>query len=194
MIVPDRQVAWNVDHHLVTDACAGNDAAVAALVGTSAPDVHRLARLLCAHRDDAEDAAQESLIILFRRIGTLRTASAFTSWTFQVVLRECLRRLRARTRTQTPAGQREASSAEDLVLRRDRAARIAESIAALPWDQREVLIRRDLHGESGRTVANALGLTVGAMKSRLRRARVALQHELDEYGPPRSPQGSQKSR
>ncbi|NUT10567.1 MAG: sigma-70 region 4 domain-containing protein, partial [Nonomuraea sp.] len=54
------------------------------------------------------------------------------------------------------------------------------AIAGLPTDQRRVLIMRDVQGLSGRTVADALGLSVPAMKSRLHRARATLHHLLDD--------------
>ncbi|MEV4560051.1 sigma factor-like helix-turn-helix DNA-binding protein, partial [Kitasatospora sp. NPDC049285] len=54
----------------------------------------------------------------------------------------------------------------------------AAAVAALPPDQRRVLVLRDLRGWSGREVATALGLSTAAMKSRLHRARLAVQHTL----------------
>jgi DNA-directed RNA polymerase specialized sigma24 family protein len=72
-------------------------------------------------------------------------------------------------------------SAEDDVLRRLEAERVAAAIAALPADQRRVLIMRDVQGIPGRTAAGALGLSVPAMKSRLHRARAAV-HEALEGG------------
>jgi RNA polymerase sigma factor (sigma-70 family) len=71
-------------------------------------------------------------------------------------------------------------SAEDAVLRRLEAERVAAAIASLPDDQRGVLIMRDIQGYSGRVVADALGLSGPAMKSRLHRARAAVHHALQE--------------
>jgi RNA polymerase sigma factor (sigma-70 family) len=69
-------------------------------------------------------------------------------------------------------------SAEDEVVRRLEAGRVATAIAALPADQRHVLIMRDVQGYSGRMVADALGLSVPAMKSRLHRARATVNRTL----------------
>ncbi|KIF00381.1 RNA polymerase sigma24 factor, partial [Streptomyces sp. RSD-27] len=63
-------------------------------------------------------------------------------------------------------------------LRRLEAGRIAAAVAALPPDQRRVLIMRDVQGLGGRVVADALGLTAAAMKSRLHRARAAVRNTL----------------
>ena len=60
---------------------------------------------------------------------------------------------------------------------------MAAAVAALPDDQRRVLIMRDVQGYPGREVANALGLSLAAMKSRLHRARFAVQESLAEPSP-----------
>ncbi|NUR28271.1 MAG: sigma-70 family RNA polymerase sigma factor, partial [Catenulispora sp.] len=123
----------------------------------------------------AEDAAQEALIILYRKIGMLRATGALASWMFSIVRHECLRRARMVMRDRPVAPQAEAvDSAEEEVLRRLDASRVAAAVAALPADQRAVLIMRDIQGLSGRAVASALGLSTAAMKSRLHRARATL--------------------
>lgn len=131
--------------------------------------------------EDAEDAAQEALIILYRRIGMLRASGALASWMFRIVRNECLRRARLVPRERSaplPDTGEAVMSAEDEVLERLEAARVARAIAALPADQRRVLIMRDIQGYSGRMAADALGLSPAAMKSRLHRARAALRHTL----------------
>ncbi|MFC4912316.1 RNA polymerase sigma factor [Actinomadura gamaensis] len=56
--------------------------------------VRRFAQHLCASPQDAEDAAQEALIILYRKIGSLRATGALASWMFRIVRNEGLRRTR----------------------------------------------------------------------------------------------------
>ncbi|NJP91483.1 sigma-70 family RNA polymerase sigma factor [Nonomuraea sp. FMUSA5-5] len=171
---------------LIVAAQRGDVESISALVSGSHPHVRRFARTLCATPEDAEDAAQEALIILYRKIGTLRATGALASWMFRIVRNECLRRARLTLRHPPPAvpsayeaERPAASSAEEEVLRRLEADRVAAAIAALPADQRNVLIMRDIQGLSGRMVAGALGLSVAAMKSRLHRARAAVQRTLE---------------
>ncbi|MGW5385977.1 RNA polymerase sigma factor [Nocardia sp. NPDC003963] len=164
---------------LIVAAQDGDVDALAALVSGSHPNIQRFARSLCATPEDAEDAAQEALIILYRKIGMLRASGALASWMFRIVRNECLRRARNRLPDHilwqdTPV----AASAEDEVLRRLEAGRVAAAIAALPPDQRRVLIMRDIQGYSGRMVADALGSSTAAMKSRLHRARAAVRQTL----------------
>nr|WP_307787232.1 MULTISPECIES: sigma-70 family RNA polymerase sigma factor [Streptomyces] len=179
--------AWPGEQ-LIVAAQRGDVDSIAALVSGSHPNVRRFAHALCATPEDAEDAAQEALIILYRKIGMLRASGALASWMFRIVRNECLRR--ARTTTRTRAALPEAAvdgavdSAEDEVLRRLEAARVAAAVAALPPDQRMVLVMRDLQGHSGRAVAHALGLSTPAMKSRLHRARTAVRQALSASSAP----------
>ncbi|MFE3017029.1 RNA polymerase sigma factor [Streptomyces sp. NPDC059256] len=163
---------------LISAAQQGDPEATAALVSGSHPHVRRFAHSLCATPQDAEDAAQEALIILYRKIGMLRASGALASWMFRIVRNECLRRTRLMLRHQGPVPDAVVPSFEEDVFQRLEAGRVAAAITALPLDQRRVLIMRDVQGHSGRAVADALGLSNAAMKSRLRRAREAVRAAL----------------
>lgn len=163
---------------IVLAAQAGDESSIAELVAKSHPHVRRFAFALCASRHDAEDAAQEAMIVLYRRISTLRTASALGSWMFRIVSNECLRRARRRLRAEPAVAEQIAPSAEDDALRRWDADRVAAAIAALPPDQRSVLIMRDVRGVPGDDVARILGISLAAMKSRLHRGRLTVRERI----------------
>ncbi|MFC9258739.1 RNA polymerase sigma factor, partial [Streptomyces hydrogenans] len=187
----NRPFSWP-DERLVRAAQDGDVASLTTVVMESQPHVRKFARSLCASPQDAEDAAQEALIILYRKIGTLRASGALASWMFRIVRNECLRQVRllvARPEEPAAAGAEGAAepSAEEAVLHRLEAERIAAAVGALPREQRQVLIMRDVQGLPGRTVAHALGLSNAAMKSRLHRARAALRHSLAATDPPCAP-------
>ncbi|TMR36498.1 RNA polymerase sigma factor [Nonomuraea zeae] len=172
------ETTWS-DERLVAAARSGDIESLTALVSGAHPHVQRFARSLCATPEDAEDAAQEALIVLYRKIGTLRASSALVSWMFRIIRNECIRRARLVMRPQPLRTEATAApSAEDEVFERLEAARVAAAIAALPTDQRQVLIMRDVQGLSGRMVADMLGLSTSAMKSRLHRARATVQRTL----------------
>ena len=168
-----------LDEQLIHAAQDGDVDALTAVVAGSHPTVRRFARSLCATPEDAEDAAQEALIILYRKIGMLRATSALASWMFRIVRNECLRLARTMLRNQPIIRDTTTASAEDEVLHHLEATTVASAIAALPADQRRVLIMRDIQGYSGRQVADALGLSTPAMKSRLHRARSTVRQTLD---------------
>ncbi|GGT10490.1 RNA polymerase sigma factor [Streptomyces kurssanovii] len=176
--------SWPADH-LIVAAQRGDIDAITALVSGSHPNVRRFARSLCATPEDAEDAAQEALIILYRKIGMLRASGALASWMFRIVRNECLRRART-MRAHAPLPDADVRSAEDVALQRIEAGEVAAAVAALPAEQRRVLIMRDIQGYSGRMVAEALGLSTAAMKSRLHRARTAVQRSLRATSEPAS--------
>jgi RNA polymerase sigma factor (sigma-70 family) len=172
--------SWPGDS-LIAAAQGGDEASISALVSGAHPHIQRFAFSLCASSQDAEDAAQEAVIILFRKIGTLRATSALASWMFEIVRRECVRRARAMARRVEPVTEigAAAPSAEDEMLGRLEIERVAAAIASLPADQRRVLIMRDVQGLPGSAVARSAGLSTAAMKSRLHRARAAVRAELD---------------
>ena len=169
--------AW-ADDYVVTAARTGDLEAIETLVSASHPHVHRFALSLCSTPQDAEDAAQEALLILYRKIGTLRASAALTSWMYRIVRNECLRRARQLLRHRPPVHEVGTVSVEDDVVRRLDAELLVRTIAALPADQRAVLIMRDVQNHPGRMVAESMGLSTAAMKSRLHRARAAVREAL----------------
>jgi RNA polymerase sigma factor (sigma-70 family) len=185
--VPDTRSSWPSEQ-VISAAQQGDPRAIALLLDGSHAHVRRFARTLCTTPEDAEDAAQEALIILYRKIGTLRVAAALASWMFQIVRNECIRRTRVALRRPAVSPASVEDSAEDAALARLEIKRIVGCIAALPADQRAVVVLRDIHGMSGATAAQTLGLSRAAMKSRLHRGRETL-HALLATSPTETPAG-----
>jgi RNA polymerase sigma factor (sigma-70 family) len=171
-----RTPSW-VSERVLHAAQAGDARAIATLLDSSHVHVRRFARALCATPEDAEEAAQEALIVLYRKVGTLRAAAALASWVFQIVRNECIRRSRVVFPGILPSGSA-AVSAEEAALAHFEVEQIVAAIAGLPADQRSVLVLRDVQGMSGAATARALGLSKAAMKSRLHRGREALRAGL----------------
>ncbi len=168
--------SWPAEQ-VISAAREGDVRAIATLLSGSHSHVQRFARMLCSTPEDAEDAAQEALIVLYRKIGTLRATAALASWMFQVVRHECIRRSRLALRGRISAAAVE-PSAEDAALARLEVERIVAVIASLPDEQRTVVVMRDIQGLSGAATAQALGLSRAAMKSRLHRGREGLRTRL----------------
>jgi RNA polymerase sigma factor (sigma-70 family) len=171
-----RTWSWPTEQ-VVNAAQQGDPRAIELLLEGSHAHVRRFARTLCSTPEDAEEAAQEALIVLYRKIGTLRVAAALASWMFQIVRNECIRRTRLALHRPLPSAAVE-HSAEEAALARMEVERIVDSIAGLPPEQRAVLVLRDIQGLSGGATAQALGLSRAAMKSRLHRGREALRAQL----------------
>lgn len=131
----NQRYAWP-DERLIKAAQDGDVTSLTTVVMESQPHVRKFALSLCASPQDAEDAAQEALIVLYRKIGTLRATGALASWMFRIVRNECLRQVRLLvSRSEEASAGTEASaepSAEDAVLHRLEVERIAAAIGFLP--------------------------------------------------------------
>lgn len=162
---------------LVEAACGGDAAAVEQLLVVCQPDLRRFARRACSNSADAEDAVQIALWQLYRRIGALRTATAFASWLFRIVERECYRLLRGRDRLDELDRSIEGVLRQEplpLALRKD----LVAAIALLPEPYRTVLILRDIDELTAPEAAGQLGISTDAVKSRLHRARALVREHL----------------
>lgn len=155
---------------LVTLARSGDRRSLDELLSVCRPDLERYARRAC-QSEDIDEAVQDALWILSRRIGALRSVTAFAGWLFQIVRRACLRYAGRRRRTipldGLPASAERDRSVPDPELR----AIVADALARLPKTYRDVLILRDVQGYTSEEVAGELEITTDAAKSRLHRAR-----------------------
>ena len=82
---------------MIESAMAGDQQAVVNLLTIVQPDIRRFARAQCRTSSDVDDAVQEAMWLLYRRIGMLRVAAALSSWLFTVVRHACLRMARCRS-------------------------------------------------------------------------------------------------
>ena len=171
---------------LVARARSGDPRALERLLAVCRPDLERYARRHC-ESDDVEEAVQDALWILYRRLGGLKHVAAFTGWLFQVVRRACRRLARRRVHhttldalPETAAHDRGAADAE---LR----AVLSGIIAGLPARYREVLVLADVQGMSAGEFSRVLSISPEAAKSRLHRARAMVRAEL--AGPASAPPG-----
>jgi RNA polymerase sigma factor (sigma-70 family) len=162
---------------LIAAAQEGDEDALLDLLRRSGPQLRRYATRQCAS-DDVEEAVQDALWLLYRRVGALRAIGAFSAWLFQIIRRECLRRARKRHQLvaldDDTVSSLSGSGVSDDELRID----LMSAISRLPQRYREVLILRDIGGFSSEEAATLLNIPVGAAKSRLHRARQMLRSQL----------------
>jgi RNA polymerase sigma factor (sigma-70 family) len=150
----------------------GDPDAVDGLLRAVLPTVQRFAARSCASREDAEDAVQDALMALVRRVHMLRAAEAVTSWLFVTIRHSCLRRVQGVVLVPIDlAGDLAGADLAGSVI--DRVA-VTTALAALPTAQREVIVLVDLLDLPVERTARQLGIGVRAAKSRLHRARRAL--------------------
>jgi RNA polymerase sigma-70 factor (ECF subfamily) len=157
---------------------------------------HRLARWLCRSPGDADDIVQEAFMRAYRAFDTLRGPDA-RSWLLAIVRNCHLSALAERRRRAheplTEEHQTQPVSADALPdpesasIGRDERRTLARLIAALPEEQREVLLLREMEDMSYREIAAVVEVPIGTVMSRLARARAALRVTwLEAQGEPRA--------
>lgn len=166
------------DPILLEAARHGDYAAVERLLVMCGPDLRRIAQSQCAQGVDPDDAVQESLLLIYRRIGALRTLASFPAWMFSIVRRECQRLYRSmRGQVELPEADHPVFVYTDhFELRRD----LAAAIQSLPEKYREAIVLRDFEEFSIGEIADQLLLTREAVKSRIHRGRQMVQEYLKD--------------
>jgi RNA polymerase sigma-70 factor (ECF subfamily) len=141
-----------------------------------------LAYRILGNRADALDASQEVFVAVFRKAGSFRHKSAFTTWLYRLTVNACNDHARRRSRLPQAAEAVDVAS-PDAIGRADDRIAIAGALVRLPLEQRTAVVMRDLLGLSYEDIAEATGAAVGTVKSRISRARGALAGGLGEPGP-----------
>ena len=154
---------------------------------------YNVAYRILGDRDAAADATQDAFLSAFKAIGKFRGGS-FKAWLLRIVTNACYDQLRLKQRRPTasldallvlePAPIRSLTdpqeSPEEYALRQELSGAIQVGIGTLPADQRVALILSDVQGLSYQEIAEATGVSLGTVKSRLSRARGKLRDFLLE--------------
>ncbi len=169
------------------------------LVETFADRVYRLALRITGSPQDAEEAAQDALWTAVRKIQTFKGESAFGSWLYRIAANAAYQKLRSRRAKAAeialddvlPAlddGGRHFEPMDDWSNRVDERALqgelrrvLTEAIDALPPDYRTALVLHDVEGLSNPDIAETLGLSLPAVKSRVHRSRLFVRKRLADY-------------
>ncbi|HEX9760688.1 MAG TPA: sigma-70 family RNA polymerase sigma factor [Candidatus Acidoferrales bacterium] len=177
---------------LVESALQGDNRAFEALVRHNEKRVYRTTLAITANPADAEEAMQETFIKAFVNLASFRRDSRFSTWITRIAVNESLQILRRRRPTdslddpQTPEAMFRPQRIEIWgdPERRFAAQQVKEivehGIAALPRTYRVAIVLRDIEQLSNDEAAQALGLSVPALKSRVLRARLMLREALAE--------------
>jgi len=182
------------DSRLVALTQEGDLAAFNALVETYQGQVYNLCWRMLGLREAAEDATQEAFLAAYRNIRGFRGPS-FRAWLLRIAANTAIDELRRRRRRpqvslETPASGSEtaldlpdpSAGPEECALRREQARHIQAALLTLPLDQRLAVILSDVQGLSYEEVGQAMGSSLGTVKSRLSRGRARLRRYLLEQG------------
>ncbi len=195
--VPDQVFGGVAEATVVGRAQDGDLVAFEQLLRHYQGPLFRLAYRLLGDRGEAEDALQDTMVQVWRKLPGLMEPLVFRSWVYQIMTRRCLSLLRTRSRRgidpvaadelaelgpgrRVMAGQggsNPAESAEREALLRG----LNEVLAQLPEDQRVCWVLRELHQLSYAEIAYAMNLSASTVRGRLARARQNLAKGMDAW-------------
>lgn len=161
--------------------------------------VYRLALRITGSNEDAEEAAQDALWTAARKIQTFKGESAFGSWLYRITANAAYQKLRARRAKAAEIALDDvlptldqdgrhfepmddwSNRVDEQALQGELRRVLADAIAALPPDYRTALVLHDVEGLSNPDIADALGISLPAVKSRVHRSRLFVRKRLADY-------------
>lgn len=182
------------ENRWVCAAQKGDQAAFEALVRLYEKRVYGLAFQLCGNSEDAAEAAQEAFFSAWQGLPAFRQESSFSSWLYRMTRNACIDLLRREQRHRRAAGPSLNDEALPLDLpdsrplpqeeleRRELRETLEQGLRALPTEQREVLILREMQQLSYEEISQTLELDLGTVKSRIFRGRRQLRDFLRGTG------------
>lgn len=173
------------DYGLAQQAATGDMGAFELLYQRHGRRVYSLCLRMTGNVSEAEDLAQEVFIQLFRKVGSFRGDSAFTTWLHRLTVNQVLMHFRKRSvkleqttdEGDTPVQVVRGTENPNLMPVVDRIA-IDKAITQLPPGYRTVFIMHDIEGHEHEEISRMLGCSVGTSKSQLHKARMKLRDLL----------------
>lgn len=186
---------------LARQLIAGNPEAFDRFVEYFRAKVFHYSWLMCGHREDAEEVAQETLLKVFENFNDLRDPQRVRSWVFRIAKNACLMKRRKSVFAPSkelslddflPARDHEGGHVklqiadwsalpDEKVLQSEMKSVLEKAIGELPENYRSVILLRDMEELSTQETAQILDLSEDVIKTRLHRARLAVRQKLDEY-------------
>ena len=184
-----------VDDELVTLAKAGNDAAFTELVERHRSISFKLAFSILRDRSDAEDEVQNATWKAYSHLDQFNYEAKFSTWLTRIVVNQCLMRLRKDKRAKffyiddvqigdevgTLDLRDQADTPEVDLGRREVSQILHQEVSRMPPLLKKVFWMRDIEERTMPDVAETLGISVAAAKSRLLRARQELKVRLEKH-------------
>ncbi len=179
-----------MDELLLRRAQGGDAEAFEQLIGPLEQLIWRICWHYTGNREAAEDCGQETMIRIWRSLGSYRGDCALESWAYRIAANCCMDYLRKKKRDKSESVEplREqgfdpadpSPGTEEQVVAEDEHRRLREAITQLPEEQREALILTQLQKVPYEEAALLLNISEGTVKSRVNRAKARLKEILSE--------------
>ena len=183
------------DDRLVSLAQQGDNAAFTELVQRHTPTCQRLAVSILRNQEDAEDEVQNAVWKAYQHLAGFNHDAKFSTWLSRIVVNQCLMRLRKEKRArfvhleagvpgeeiQTMELPDLTESPEEQLGGRQVESILMQEVNRIPHILREVVMMRDVQELPTQEVAEKLGISIAATKSRLLRARLELRNRMEKH-------------
>jgi RNA polymerase sigma-70 factor (ECF subfamily) len=194
--MPVSSQAGTDEATLVAQSRTGDDRAFGELVRRYEGKIFRLAQHVTQNREDAEDVLQETFMKAYEHLDQFQGNSKFYTWIVRIAVNQALMKLRRRKTDKSVSLDETIDTGEDTIVReiaawdedpeqrfsREELGDILDTaIQSLDSPYRSVFMLRDIDELSTEETADALGLSIPAVKSRLLRARLQLREKLTRY-------------
>ena len=179
------------DEAALLEGClAGDDTAFDQLILRYQDMVFGLAYRLLGGHDEAVDLSQEVFLQVYRKLSCFRRDSSLRTWIYRIVINRAKnrqrwwkRRITEMTALPIEVAETRARSKElppdEALARKEQGQILHDAIDRLPFDQRTILLLKEIEGLSYEEISSTLDLPLGTVKSRLARARASLRNGLD---------------
>jgi RNA polymerase sigma-70 factor (ECF subfamily) len=169
-----------VERSLVIQAQSGDRAAFNELAAGIGDRLFAVACRILRDPDLAEDAAQQTIITIWRNLRQLRDPDRFEAWAYQALIRDCHRRARRARFQSADVNEMELrDSARDMAVTVADRDQLERGFRRLTPDQRSVIVLRHYLGYTLTQIADIVGTPVGTVGSRLHAAKRALRAALE---------------
>jgi RNA polymerase sigma-70 factor (ECF subfamily) len=179
------------DAGLVEAARQGDRRSLETLLERHQAQVYRFGMKMCRDPEDARDVLQDTLLAMARSVRDFRGASSISTWLYTIARSFCIKKRRRSKFAPEPESSLDTDAAlqaarlpdsgqgpEEALAGKQVRTALETAIGGLEPKYREVLLLRDVEGLSAPEVAEVLGLSVQAVKSRLHRARLAVRERV----------------
>ncbi|MFC1554893.1 RNA polymerase sigma factor [candidate division KSB1 bacterium] len=183
------------DAEIAALAKKGDNNALTEIITRYEKKVYNFALRFMNNREDAEDVLQETFLSVIKAIGSFEGRSSLSTWIYRIASNASLMKLRSKKRVfdtfeedkidmtidYQEVRKKMPDSPLELLQNKDILDRVTESLDELPPKHRSVFLLRDMEGFSTNEVSEMLNMAVPAVKSNLRRARIALRDKLADH-------------
>ena len=169
-----------------------DEAAFEELIRQYEKKVYSLCFRMCGNSEDAEEAAQDAFLALWRGIDRFRQESSLSTWIYRLATNACIDTLRRRKKQSGSVSLDDeelfvdavdtSPQPQETVERREAQKLLQEGLSALPEEYRKVLILREIEGLSYTEIAESASIELGTVKSRISRGRSLLRNFLSGNG------------